>query len=169
MGLFSNNVVLQHSSSSRLVSQYRPIADWAEWQKAFCIYEAIFTEYFPAKSEELKVYQMHIQDLALSFCWTTVNNYDRLFRHGLAEGLYQSWIEIDPILYNSHFNFSSAIPPREKQISQPEKQKTTQMVCKNYNADKCKWGSKCRWAHRCTTCNILGHPMTYCHGGKPNN
>ncbi len=156
--------VKDHLLQTKPAQPYGPIQDWAEWQRAFRIYEAIFLEFRPDQADQLKAYQSHIQELALGFKWPAVNNYDRLFRHGLAEGLYTSWVEIDPLLYNGHFNASSALPQYKKEAAQ--KPSTSTPICCLYNKDKCKWGAKCTWSHRCDNCNILGHPSTRCKVGK---
>ena len=162
LGLFNSHGVLQ----AKPVSQYRPIADWAEWQKAFRIFEALHLEFFPNQADQLKAYQMHIQELALGFKWSSVNNYDRLFRHGIAEGLYRSWVEVDQLLYSAHFNPATTL--LQKVVPGGETRNKPSTACKLYNSDKCKWGSKCRWAHRCSVCNVPGHPATHCRGGKSN-
>jgi hypothetical protein len=139
------------------------IQSWAQWEKAFRTFSAIYLAKKPERYVEIMEYQNVIQTAAGQYLWEAVYRYDKLFRHQMARDPHRSWAEINTRLYVQELNATVTLPKQSLPGGSPSERPKIDKPCHSYNkTGKCSW-KKCRFVNKCSNCGKMGHPALTCY------
>ena len=121
-------------------------------------------------------YTVKIGELAESYTWGSILQYDRAYRQLQAQHGFR-WASDSPHLTalhlkprsTGHLQGKSTPPPKPgRRAGTSTGQASAANVCRLYNRNVCPYGKDCRFEHRCLAPNCGGnHPLAL-HGQKNN-
>ena len=134
------------------------ITNWVQWYHCFTIYAVTLVEKYPNRGMELLTYMREIGELARSFAWPLVYNYDKQFRLNVQDDPSKYWGRMDPDLLTTHIvaKFNQTGESNTRLIGDISKvKKPNGRNCYNFNQGTCTFGKKCRFVHRCNICGAF--------------
>ena len=133
-----------------------------QWDKAFRVFTAIYTEEHPQRTIELMQYVQCIHHAATKYKWDNVAYYDFVFRHLMEQFPHRSWAKT----YTQGWTYAMCEPLALTQANNSGGQRKDKRsnTCWRFNKGiTCEYGPRCRYPHRCTYCGGTSHGSYMCN------
>ena len=139
-------------------TEVQVISSYIKWHQAFRIYSEILTAKYPHKAHELLLYEHTIHTASLTYAWSNVYNYDKVFRIHISEFPDWTWAVILSQAYNTNLKDKHRQDNYLQRGAGPSKGE----VCRRFQRGKCNFGLNCKYNHRCNVCTKFGHGAHIC-------
>ena len=153
----------------------RKIVNLDLWLEAWTVFAAVYVNAHPSRAAELLAYQHQVLKAHKKFTFAAVAEYDRAFRHSLANDATLRWNVTPHTLYTTVFDARAVRPFRSGAAvasgTAPLPTGTTPVstdFCRLFNRGICRRVS-CSYTHRCSTCNSDSHGARTCRSGQASN
>lgn len=151
------------------------ISNYAKWRSAFGVYVAIYLKENPQRSAEVHQYISEIESAAITYVWSNVYGYDKMFRLRIAKKPHKSWATTHQKAWNTFMrdrrhngqNYPAKYPHSGGNQSTKKQSKNKKKPCWIFNKKgNCKFGENCRFENKCSNCGSIDHGAINCEKPK---